>query len=117
MEGKTRRYDEAHPVADPNTIADFESEDASLADELLSLHAGQIIQQLQQWSAELDAREAELNARAAILANQERRIRTRLRSQRADLEERLRATKRKETELADRLHRIAVAEIDARKLA
>ncbi len=53
----------------------------------LHLHCVELIEKLQDWSADLDAREAQLNSRTALLEHRERQVRLEQQSSRLDLDE------------------------------
>lgn len=61
--------------------------DVSREERWLRLHAAELIDRLQSWSVDLDSREAQLNARAALLDHRERQLRLQRQSAESDLTE------------------------------
>lgn len=80
---------------------------------LLDAHAAELIDRLQDWQAELDAREAQLNARVALLELQERQFRLWEQQQRAQASEKVRSTTAANEELKNALRRRLIAEMPA----
>ncbi|EMI16949.1 hypothetical protein RMSM_06123 [Rhodopirellula maiorica SM1] len=112
------RVDSAHDVA-------AESNDASavslkhpntssstppgppLAEQWLGLQAADLIERLQRWESDLDAREAQLNARAAIQEHRERQFRLERQAATIDLAEQTRAAQRLHADLKTQARRLA----------
>ncbi len=81
---------------------------------LLNLHAADLVQHLQRWSLEIDAREAQLNARSALQDLQERQFRQWSNSQTAEIEELTRAAIAHEHELRSAVRRNVIMETNRR---
>ena len=78
---------------------------------LLPEHSEDLISRLQAWSESLDKREAELNARYAMLEHFERTTRMQIQTQSQSLEEQERALVRKRQNLETQLKRAALGNI------
>ncbi|TWT76341.1 hypothetical protein CA13_68350 [Planctomycetes bacterium CA13] len=74
---------------------------------LLKLHGEELIERLQNWAADLDAREATLNSRAALQEHRERQFRVQQQSTLAELAEQARAAKRAEVAIRHRARQMA----------
>ena len=85
-EGKFQRFDVAHQEPEqPDPIAGSVAGGAADPEDWLQLQATDLIERLQKWSAELDAREAQLNAAMAQQDLRERVFRIRRQEFDADL--------------------------------
>ncbi|GAA5506744.1 hypothetical protein [Novipirellula caenicola] len=80
---------------------------APLSESWLGLQAADLIERLQRWESELDAREAQLNARAAIQEHRERQFRLEQQAASTDLAEQTRAAQRLQAELKAQARRLA----------
>ena len=78
-------------------------------DELLRLHAADLIAELRAWIGDIDARESQLNARAALQDLRERQFRAWEHSQRRQWEEAQRQSQRQHDELQNALRRALIA--------
>ena len=78
---------------------------------MLMLHSSDLIDQLQRWLTDLDARETQLNTRDALLDARQRQLRTWEKSQTLEINESRRSADRIEQEARDRLRRIVAAEL------
>src|SRR6056297_382609 len=85
-----------------------EATDRRLPDLLLKRHAEDLVENLQSWASTLDRREAELNAVLALQENRERSFRVWAQSQRQQIEELERETKRLKAELLQQARRLAI---------
>ena len=77
---------------------------------LLALHGEDLIHHLQSWAAELDAREAQINARASLQDHRERQFRIQQRDTETDLAERQRQVDRIRETAAAQARRLAFRE-------
>ncbi len=98
---------EAQPVINEQAI----QEDGQLAwaDNLLRLHAADLISQLQHWGAEVDARESQLNARDALADLRERQFRQWQKAQQQQIDEAKRRAESEEQALRATLRRAVAA--------
>ncbi|WP_164100980.1 hypothetical protein [Candidatus Laterigemmans baculatus] len=96
----------------PTAVVD-ETREAEMAtrESLLHLQAADLIERLQLWSSDLDARESQLNARLALQDHRERQFRLWAQSRRADLEASIRAADERAGELREAARRLAIAEL------
>ncbi len=101
------RIDRAHASGSVESKSENREEPADEPSAWLHLEAVDLIAKLQQWEAELDAREAQLNVRSAIEEHRERQFRVEQQSAIADLAEQSRAMERIEAELRSRARRLA----------
>ena len=76
-----------------------------LPEALLLEHARELVERLQQWSDDLDRREAELHAKMALLEHQQRHQRLQSQSLATERNEQDRAIQRQRQELAETLRR------------
>lgn len=81
---------------------------------LLNLHAEDLVQHLQSWALEIDAREAQLNARAALQDLQERQFRQWVLNRNAEIDELSRAALAHEKELRTALRSSVIMEMKKR---
>ncbi|TWU59184.1 hypothetical protein Poly51_19700 [Rubripirellula tenax] len=77
------------------------------ADDWLRLHAAELIDHLQAWSMDLDAREAQLNSRSSHQDHRERQFRLIQQDATAELAEKQRAIDRIRTEIHAQARRMA----------
>ena len=85
-----------------------DSDEVRLSSDTLALsHIEMLVAEIQHRAADLDAREAQLNTQAALLEYQERQLRVKQQSILIDLEEKMRAIERTESELKRRARQIA----------
>ncbi|QDT02971.1 hypothetical protein K227x_13500 [Rubripirellula lacrimiformis] len=82
-------------------------EPASLHQRWLRLHASDLIDRLQTWSADLDAREAQLNVRDSLQDHRERQFRLLQQDAAAELSEQQRAIDRIRSEINAQARRMA----------
>ncbi len=112
------RVDSAHEVAaDGNDAAAVSVKhpnaklqsnvDTSPQEQWLGLQAADLIERLQAWESDLDAREAQLNARAALQEHRERQFRLEQQAATTDLAEQARASQRLHAELKAQARRLA----------
>ncbi|TWU56244.1 hypothetical protein [Rubripirellula reticaptiva] len=87
---------------------DFEQSDAN--QEWLKLQATDLIDRLQAWAADLDAREAQLNVRASVQDHRERQFRMVQQDAVTELAEQKRSAERLRTELQSQARRMAFGE-------
>ncbi|WP_146528413.1 hypothetical protein [Novipirellula artificiosorum] len=73
----------------------------------LHRHGEDLVQQLQRWAEDLDAREAQLNARAALQEHHERQFRVHKQATLTDLAEQTRAAEHAQSELRAQARRLA----------
>ncbi len=73
----------------------------------LQLHAAELISRLQVWAEDLDAREAQLNARTAILEHRERQLRLHRQTVELELAEQKRSLEREIQQLRAAARRLA----------
>lgn len=76
-------------------------------DEWLRLHATDLIDRLQAWASDLDAREAQLNSRTSIQEHRERRFRVRQQDLATELAEQQRSIERLRHEIKAQARRLA----------
>lgn len=76
-------------------------------DDWLRLHAADLISRLQHWAADLDAREAQLNARTSIQEHRERRFRLRQQDISTEMAEQQRSIARLHRDLEAQVRRRA----------
>ncbi len=106
-----QRVDDPHPV-DANqdsTSAESTTETTAEPTDWLHYHCEDLVPKLQQWSSELDSREAQLNARVAVQESSERQFRMSQADEAASLSERRRAVERVEAEVKRRARQLAFA--------
>lgn len=103
------------PSVSPAAAVD-ETREAEMAarESLLRLHAADLIERLQVWSSDLDARESQINSRAALQDHRERQFRLWAQSRRADLEDSIRAAEERAEELCEAARRLTLAELTQR---
>lgn len=87
--------------------ADHPSDDSTGRSDWLGLHAEELIDRLQTWSADLDARESQLNLRASMQDQHERQFRLRQQDLAADLAQQQRAVERLRGEIQAQARRLA----------
>ncbi|TWU45635.1 hypothetical protein Q31b_08110 [Novipirellula aureliae] len=75
--------------------------------EWLSLHSDDLIERLQAWAADLDAREVQLNHRAAMQDQRERQFRMTQQGIAAELKEKQLAAEKRESELRRKARQLA----------
>lgn len=123
--GASQRIDPPHPLAGgtpqpgepiPSPESGAEEPDSGEADfaaceSLLKLHAADLIERLQAWARDLDARESQINMRSALQDHRERQFRLWAQSHRADLEESVRAHEQRDKDLRDSARRLAILEL------
>jgi len=85
----------------------IEEEQDTITQNWLQLHAGELIERLRQWSADLDYREAELNARTAKQDSRERQFRLLQQTAQQELDEQQRAIDRLRKQMQDQARRLA----------
>ena len=78
--------------------------------EWLELQAAELISQLQRLSMELDARESQLNVRASLQDNRERKFRLRQQDELLQLSEQQRALDRRQQEIETQVRQLAFRE-------
>jgi hypothetical protein len=100
----------------PEPLVDSTGPDSTGLD-LLSCHAEDLVDRLQHWQAELDAREAQLNARDALFDLQVRQFRLWEQQQRAQAAETVRAATSSNEELKQALRRRIIAETPVASLS
>lgn len=79
---------------------------------LLENHVRDLIVELQQWSEQLDRREAELNARSAMVDHHQRKLRLEDQTQNLQIDEALRSLDRRRQELQNELRRIQLGSVN-----
>jgi hypothetical protein len=84
-----------------------EPEFAGTRDQWLQLHADDLVERMQRWAADLDAREAQLNARASLQDHRERRARLEQQELANELAEQERSIERLRKELEAQARRLA----------
>ena len=104
-DGLGDRSRDSHAPFDSLDIADS----MDVVEKLRAEHITQLICKLQDWSDALDRKEAELNARQAILDYSERTCRLKLQSQQLDLHEQERNLQQKQKSIESHLRRISLA--------
>lgn len=77
------------------------------SDVLLNLHAIDLVDRLQSWAADLDAREAQLNSRTSLQDHRERQFRLAQQDAETELAEQQRAIERLRREVEAQARRIA----------
>jgi hypothetical protein len=78
-----------------------------LASPWLELHAAELVDQLQAWASDLDAREAQLNARASLQDLRERQFRLQQQDLATELAEQRRSIERLRAETEAHARRLA----------
>lgn len=91
-----------HPTAKLQTNAE-----TSPREQWLGLQAADLIERLQAWESDLDAREAQLNSRAALQEHRERQFRLEQQAASTDLAEQTRAAQRLHADLKAQARRLA----------
>ncbi|WP_372723396.1 hypothetical protein [Novipirellula sp.] len=91
-----------HPNAKPQIISE-----TSPQEQWLGLQAADLIERLQAWESDLDAREAQLNSRAALQEHRERQFRLERQAASTDLAEQTRAVQRLHADLKAQARRLA----------
>ncbi len=101
--------DHPHPKQagcdEPDSAAEFDS-----ADDWLRLHATDLIDRLQSWASDLDARESQLNARASLQDHRERCFRLQQQDVATELAEQQRSIERLRQESEAQARRLAFAD-------
>jgi hypothetical protein len=77
-------------------------------DEWLQIHAAELIDRLQHWASDLDARESQLNARFAVQDHRERQFRMKQQDIAAEMCEQQRAIERFHREIQIRAERLVI---------
>lgn len=98
------------PLPADNPI-DADEGDFAASEALLRLHATELIDRLQEWSRDLDARQSQLNLQSASQDQRERQFRLWTQAREAELQERLRVAEERDKELRESAHRLALAEL------
>ncbi len=98
--------DSAQSDLDDDAQLDYETQTSQ---QMLRLHAAALIQRLQAWANDLDAREANLNARAAIQEHGERSFRLKRQSFEIDMAEQERRIQRLKERIEQHARRLAFA--------
>lgn len=78
-----------------------------LQDDLVHFHASDLIDRLQGWAADLDAREAQLNARSSLQDHRERRFRLNQQDASTEIAEQQRSIERLREEVEAQARRLA----------
>lgn len=78
---------------------------------LLRLHATELIDRLQRWSCDLDARQSQLNLQSASQDQRERQFRLWSQARETELMQRLRAAEQQEKRLRESARRLALTEL------
>ncbi len=99
--GDLLRVDPSHRIGD-DLRTDLRTMEWPLRDQWLRFHASDLIEQLQGWASDLDAREAHLNARLAVQDHRERQFRMQQQDVSAEMAERQRSLRRLQEEIQSR---------------
>jgi hypothetical protein len=83
------------------------AESLSKPHDWLRLHAGELVDRLQAWATDLDAREAQLNARTSLQDHRERRFRLQQQDAATELAEQQRSIERLRVEIETQARRLA----------
>ena len=99
--------DQSHPEPASDAGGKPATREGRLTDQLLSLHAADLIERLQQWSEDLETREAKLANRAFLQDQRERQFRTQQQAIETEIEEKKRSLERQQQQLQAQARRLA----------